>query len=140
MSLTLVVPDSAAEPPAIEFAYSWTHGDLEACWVHVAGRLDASAVCQLGRALGDPQMQAPMVVLDLRRLSSIDQSGVHAVINASLLTREAGRRLVILHGPPNVERMFKLGAGVDALEIGDLDRAMPPVRALRLVDAGEFAS
>jgi anti-anti-sigma factor len=132
MSLTLVVPD-----PDEPFVCSWTDGGPEASWVHLAGRLDAAAVWQLARALGDRQLQARLIVLDLRQLSFISRSGVHAVIRTSIRMRRAGRRLVLLRGPPRVDRMLTSAANSDRLEIGDLDPAVPPVQVLLQLDDGD---
>ena len=136
MSLTLVVSDPVAEP----FVCSWTDGGPEACWVHVSGRLDAAAVWQLVRVLDDPPLQAQMVVLDLRELSFVDRSGVHAVVSAGMRARRAGRRLVLLRGRPLVDRMFTLTGNADQLEIVDLDRGVPPVQVLLGLDDGDLAS
>jgi len=143
MSLTLVVSDPApgpAESPLPSFVCSWTDGGPEACWVHVAGRLDAAAVWQLVRVLDDPPLQAQMVVLDLRELSFVDRSGVHAVVSAGMRARRAGRRLVLLRGRPLVDRMFTLTGNADQLEIVDLDRGVPPVQVLLGLDDGDLAS
>jgi anti-anti-sigma factor len=145
MSLTLVVSDPAAgssepEPAPAPFICSWTDGGPEACWVHVAGRLDAAAVWQLGRALDDSRLRARLVVLDLRQISFIDRLGVHAVVSASMHARRAGRRLVVLRGPPLVDHMFTLTGNSDQLEMGDLDRDVLPIQALLHLDDGDLAS
>jgi anti-anti-sigma factor len=143
MSLTLVVSGPAvgpAESPPPSFVCSWTDGGPEACWVHVAGRLDAAAVWQLVRVLDDPPLQAQMVVLDLRELSFVDRSGVHAVVSAGMRARRAGRRLVLLRGQPLVDRMFTLTGNADQLEIADLDLGVPPVQVLLALDDADLAS
>jgi anti-anti-sigma factor len=143
MSLTLVVSDPAASPaesPPPSFACSWTDGGPEACWVHVAGRMDAAAVWQLVRVLEDPRLRAQMVVLDLRQLSFVDRSGVHAVVSAGMRARRDGRRLILLRGPPLVDRMFTLTGNSDQLEIVDLDPGVPPVQVLLALDDGDLAS
>jgi anti-anti-sigma factor len=122
------------------FVCSWTDGGPEACRVHVAGRLDGAAVWQLGRALGYPELRARLVVLDLRELSFIDRSGVHAVVSASKRGRRGGHRLVLLRGSPLVDRMFTLTGNSDQLEIGDLDPGVPSVQVLPQLDDGDLAS
>ena len=63
------------------------------------------------------------MVLDLRELAFMDCSGAHASISA----RQLGRRLVLVRGPPNVDRMFTLTGSSDAVEIADLDQFEPRV-------------
>jgi anti-anti-sigma factor len=79
-------------------------------------------------------------VLDLRELSFVDRSGVHAVVSAGMRARRAGRRLVLLRGRPLVDRMFTLTGNADQLEIVDLDRGVPPVQVLLGLDDGDLAS
>jgi anti-anti-sigma factor len=64
----------------------------------------------------------------------MDSAGVHTIVNASLRARKAGHRLVLVHGAPNVNRMFALTGSSDKVEIGDL-HLVEPVRApLRLAE------
>jgi anti-sigma B factor antagonist len=114
---------------------SWTDGGLDAAWVQVTGELDLATVPQLERTLREPQLQARLVVLDLRELEFMDSYGVHAIVDHALRARQAGRRLVLLRGPPNVDRVLTLAGCSDDLEIGDLDQLEPTVAALlQLVD------
>jgi anti-anti-sigma factor len=89
-------------PPA--FVRSRTNVGLDAAWVHLAGALDVATAPQLERTLRDSQSRARLVVLDLRELAFMDRSGAHASISA----RQLGRRLILLRGPPNVDRVFTL--------------------------------
>jgi anti-anti-sigma factor len=133
-------PDSIAAradvlPPA--FVCSHANAGLGAAWVHVAGELDIATTSQLDRTLREAESQTRLVVLDLRDVPFMDSSGVHAIVDASLRAREVGRRLVLLRGPPHVDRMFALTGSSDEVEICDVDPAEPPVQALRqLTDAG----
>jgi anti-sigma B factor antagonist len=127
------LPDSIAGsadtlPPAL--VCSWNDGGPDAAWVHVAGELDIAAVPQLERTLREPRLQARLVVLDLRELAFIDSCGVHAVVNASVRARQAGRRLVLLRGPPNIDRILTLTGCSDDLEIGDIGPVEPTIAAL----------
>ena len=118
---------------------SWTDGGRVA-WVHVAGELDVATVPELERTLHRPELRARLVVLDLRELAFIDSSGVHAIVDASVRAGKAGRRLVLLRGPPNVDRMFMLSGSSGELTIGDLDAAEPPVKVLLQLADDELAS
>jgi anti-anti-sigma factor len=130
---TLVLPDSLAGhadvvPPGL--VCSWTDGGLDAAWVQVAGELNLATVPQLVRTLREPQLQARLVVLDLRELAFMDCSAVQAIVDASSRARQAGRRLVLLRGPPSVDQMFTLTGCSGELEIGDLDLGEPPAQVL----------
>jgi anti-anti-sigma factor len=117
-----VSPDSIAgrahalAPP---FACFWTKGGLNACWVQVAGELDIETSPQLEQTLGEPR--AHLVVLDLRELVFMDSSGVHTIVNASARARQLGRRLVLLRGPPSVDRVFGLTGSTADVENGYVD-------------------
>lgn len=128
-----VLPDSiagGADAPPSALACSWTSGGLDAGWVHVAGDLDIATVPQLERTLCEPQLQTHLVVLDLSKLAFMDCSGVHAIINASIRARTAGHRLVLVHGSPDVNRVFTLTGSSDEVEIGDIALVASPVQAL----------
>jgi anti-sigma B factor antagonist len=101
------------------FVCSSTGGGLDAAWVHVAGALDIATSPQLERTLAESA--ARLVVLDLRELGFMDCSGVHAIVTASRHAREDGRRLILLRGAPNVDRVFALTGSSDGVEIGDLE-------------------
>jgi anti-sigma B factor antagonist len=138
MPRTLVLADSTvgrahALPPA--FHCSWADGGPDATWVRLAGELDIATTPQLERALREPRLQARLVVLDLRELAFIDNSGVHVVVSAGIRARQAGRRLVLLCGPSDVERVLRLTGQPDEVEIAT--PIEPPVGALpRLAGQG----
>jgi anti-anti-sigma factor len=139
----LVLPDSIAGragvlPPA--FVCSWRNGGLDAAWVHVAGELDIATTPQLQLALRESQLQARLVVLDLRGLAFMGSTGVHAIASASIRARQTARRLVVLRGPPNVDRVFRLSGNVDDLEIYDLDPGEPPAHVLLRLAGEELVS
>ena len=125
-------PDSIACRAATlrPFVCSSTGGGLDAAWVHVAGALDIATSPELDRALRESP--ARLVVLDLRDLAFMDCAGVHTILAASASARRDGRRLILLRGTPNVDRVFALTGTEDDVELGDLDLLEPPVEALRL--------
>lgn len=133
-----VSPDSIAgraHAVAPAFDCSWTDGGLNGAWVHLAGELDVDTTPELERTLRDPDSQARLVVLDMRDLAFMDSSGVHAIVNASARVRRLGRRLVILRGPPDVDRLFALTGNARYVDGGDLPPADPSVEAPRRGDA-----
>ncbi|HEX6619104.1 MAG TPA: STAS domain-containing protein [Solirubrobacteraceae bacterium] len=132
-----VLPDSiagrahAVAPP---FDCSWNDGGFNAAWVHLAGELDVDTTPELERTLGEPHSQARLVVLDMRDLAFMDSSGVHAIVDAGARVRRLGRRLVILRGPPHVDRLFALTGNARRVEDGELPPVDPAVEALRSGD------
>ena len=119
----LVVPDSIArqaDPSLPAFECSRTEGGLDAALVYVAGELDIATTPQFDRVLRESQCRTRLVVLDLRELAFVDSSGVRAIVDASIRAREVGRQLVVLPGPPNVDRMFALTGSADDVEIGEV--------------------
>ena len=105
-------------------------GGLDAAWVRVTGELDISTARRLAEMLGQAEGRCPRVVLDLRELTFIDSAGVHVILDANLRASAAGRRLVLVRGPSQVDRVFDLARVSDTLEIVDLDPIEPPVQAL----------
>ena len=128
MSQPLLPADPTAEPPG--FVCSWKTDGVDAAWVHVGGDLDLSTAPHLRQTLQEAQEQARLVVLDLRELSFMDSSGVHAMVDASRRARKAGRRLILLRGPPNIDRTFELTGTMGQVEITDLAAGEPAVQVL----------
>lgn len=128
-----VLPDSPARDasaPPTPFSCSWAKDGDDVAWVRLAGELDIATSPRLERTLSVAQRQARLVVVDLRQVSFADSSAVHALADADTRGRRQCRRLVILRGPPHVDRIFALSGLCDALEIVDLDAVAPPVMAL----------
>jgi len=133
MPQTLAVPHSTLDRPAGEsfpFELSLRDGGRDAAWVRVVGELDGATTPQLEQMMRRAGLHARRLVLDLRELSFIDCCGVHAIVNASRRARAAGQRLVLVRGPPQVDRMFVLTKTTATLEIVDLNAVEPPVQAL----------
>jgi anti-anti-sigma factor len=130
MSLELAAPASDAAranalPPP--FTCSYTNGGPDAAWVHVGGELDIATMPQLERTLD--ASHARLVVLDMRELAFIDSCGMHAIMNAGIRARQAGRRLLLMRVPANVDRMLTLTGSSDQVEIGDIGTLAPPDHA-----------
>jgi anti-sigma B factor antagonist len=124
-----------AAPP--DFSCSWTAGGLDAAWIHVNGSLDIATTPHLELTLHAPLLQTRLVVLDLRAVDFMDSSALHVIVDASTQARAIGSRLIIIRGPPAVDRMFTLTGTTDDVEIVDLDPSAPPVQVLlALAEAG----
>lgn len=138
MPRKLVLADSIvgradALPPT--FQCSWANGGPDAAWVHLAGELDIATTPQLKRALH--ALRARLVVLDLRELAFMDTCGVHAIVDASVRARDVGRRILLLAGPPAVDRVFTLTESSDDVVYGDIRPVEPSAQALmKLVEDG----
>jgi anti-anti-sigma factor len=113
-------------PPA--FHCSWASGGLDAAWVRLAGELDIATTPQLEGALR--ALRARLVVLDLRELAFMDSCGVHAIVDASIRARDVGRRILLLAGPPAVDRVFTLTESPDDVVYGDIHPVEPSAQAL----------
>jgi anti-anti-sigma factor len=137
MSDTLLLPDLVvAYGDAPEFACSWGMSGADSAWVHVSGEIDIATIAQLREALRQAQFRAHLVVLDLRDLAFIDCSGVAAIVGATERARRVGRAVVILRGPPGVDRVFTLTATASKVAIVDVDRW---TSVAALLEAGEIA-
>jgi anti-anti-sigma factor len=108
--------------------------------VHVAGELDMATAPELERTLRERLLLARQVVLDLRGVTFMDTRGVYVIVEATARARQAGRRLVILRGPPPIDRVFALTENADAVEIGDLDALEPPTRPFLQLVGEELAA
>lgn len=79
----------------------------EACVVRLNGELDLSEAARLSQALAAAEADSPTpLVLDLRRLTFIDSSGLRAILEADIRARRDARRLVLIPGPETVHRIF----------------------------------
>lgn len=128
MSQPQVVSSSGAaspHPAPAPFVCRWKAGGADAAWVHVAGELDIATVVQFRQMLRDAQLSARLVVLDLRGLTLVDGAGLHVIIDAARDARLAERRLIVVRGPANIDRVFTLTGACEQVEIFDLDPAEP---------------
>lgn len=56
----------------------------------------------------------PHLVLDLRKLTFIDSTGLEAVIRTEARCRRQGTQLTVIKAPPQIHRVFVL-TGIDTL-------------------------
>ena len=97
-------------------------------YVHVVGEIDLATTPQLERALEAALSQSLAVVLDLQDVTFLDSGGTRAIVTASIAARSRGRRLVLLRGPPNVDRLFTLTHLRDQVEFFEPGSAARPKR------------
>jgi anti-anti-sigma factor len=86
--------------------------------LRLAGDLDLGSVLDFETRLMHARRSSERVVVDLRRLDFLDSTGVGALISAHQDARVEGVELVILQGPPAVQRVFELSGIVDELPFG----------------------
>jgi anti-sigma B factor antagonist len=120
--------DLASAPPA--FVCELTRARFGAAWVHVAAELDIVTAPQLERTLRDAELRARLVVLDLRELTFMDSCGLHVITCAGIRAKRAGRRLVLVRGAVQVDRLFALSGASEEVEIVDLDDGEPAAQIL----------
>ena len=120
---------TAMKPGARSSDHRWREGGRDTAWVRAAGELDIATAQQLEQALRVAEIRARRVVLNLRELTFTDSSGVHVIVDASNRARQTGRRLVLVRGPSQTDRLFMLTHTSDAVEIIDLDWVEPSVQA-----------
>jgi anti-anti-sigma factor len=125
---------------APRFECTWSEGGLNAAWIHLTGELDVDTTPQLEQTLSDPDSQAGLMVVDMREVAFMDSCGVHAIVNASARARQRGRRLVVLRGPPDVDRVFSLTGNSGDVENGDVEPVEPSVQALLRLGAEDGPS
>jgi anti-anti-sigma factor len=80
--------------------------------ITVCGELDIATVPVLDRKLRAAEGAAPVVVLDLRSLESVDSSGADLILSTDRRMRRAGGRLVVVRGSVEVQWLLAL-MGVD---------------------------
>ena len=137
---TQLLADSPARQASVlptPFTCSWTNDGEDAAWIRLAGELDIATSARLERTLCQAQRQARLVVADLRQVAFADTSAIHVLVDATHRAQVQGRRLVILRGPPHVDRIFALTEMRKDVEIVDLPAAAPPVMALLQLAADE---
>jgi anti-sigma B factor antagonist len=132
----------AGYEPSVPLAFRCTlrDGGLDVAWVRVTGELDIATAPILEQTLRRAEQRARRIVLDLRELAFMDTSGVHVIVDGALRATAADRRLVLVRGPAQVDRVLDLTTASDDLEIVDLDPVEPPVQALIQLAHGERAA
>ena len=130
-TLAFPSPTTAARcaPALPRFTCTW-RPDVGVGCVEVTGELDLSASPQLEQTLRKAQLQACVVVLDLRRLAFLDAAGMNVIVGAGIRARDDGRRLIVVRGPAEVDAVFRASAAADDVQMCDLRPMDPPKQAL----------
>jgi anti-anti-sigma factor len=94
---------------------------LGATWLRASGALDLAAAPQLAAVLHAACQEQHLVILDLRELTGLDQSGVRAIVDATIVAQREGPRLLLVPAPPLVHRAFALTGSSDDIDVLKLD-------------------
>jgi anti-anti-sigma factor len=129
----LLAPTPATEPVAEEsppvtqrrpsgFGYlivsTQQHGSVTVVTLH--GMLDlASEKCFEKAARRACEFGGDQLVIDLTSLEFLDGIGLQALLRARRRSLEHGQELVLVKGPPNVQRMFELTDTLDLFSFRD---------------------
>jgi anti-anti-sigma factor len=104
--------------------------DRGAALVRLAGELNLATAPRLAQVLCEATRRARLIVVDLRGLTRVDTAGVGAILDASRSARRDRRRLVLVRGLSQVERLLALSGASDGVEIVDLAAGEPTINAL----------
>jgi anti-anti-sigma factor len=86
--------------------------------VNLAGELDISTAQRLDDDLRRIEAEQPeLIVLDLKRLTFMDSTGLRLVITADIRARQQQRRLVVVQGNEMVQRVMRLTRLDERLDI-----------------------
>jgi anti-anti-sigma regulatory factor len=108
----------ADDPP---FRCTWRPEGPDAASVRFSGGLTAATVPVVDESLRAALRNARLVLLDLHTARRIDDAAARVIIEASVRAREAGKRLLVIGGPPDAAVL----RGVDSLEWLDTDVPAP---------------
>jgi anti-anti-sigma factor len=95
--------------------------------VALTGDLDLSTAKRAEQAIEDAEKAGrSLLVIDLRRLSFMDSTGLRVIVSADKRAKRAGRRAVIVQGPAAVRRVFEITRLDERLEIVDTPEEIEP--------------
>ena len=97
-----------------------------AAWLHLGGELDLASAPRLRLRLGEAISSAQLVMVDLRQLAFTDCTGIHVLLDGEAQARRAGRRLVFVRGPAQIDRLFQLLGLSERLRIIELKPGVAP--------------
>jgi anti-sigma B factor antagonist len=102
----------------------------QAAVVSISGEFDISAAMDVEQQIRPIEDQVPVLVVDLRAVSFLDSSALRLVVELDTNARTRGRRLVLVRGPEEVQRVFRITRLDHQLEFVDhpTDLARPTRR------------
>jgi anti-sigma B factor antagonist len=124
------------DPHANGFICQLTDDGFATAFVYVEAELDIASAPHLERVLRDTERRARFVLLDLGQLTFMDSFGLRVIVAASRRAQQAGRRLVVLPGPSQVQRLFVLSGAAEEIEITERADIEPALAVLLRVVRG----
>jgi anti-sigma B factor antagonist len=118
------------QPRPDEFVCKLRHDGSGVACVYVAAELDIASASHLEHVLHQAELKARLVVLDLRDLTFMDSFGLRLIATTTERAQRTGRRLTLVRGPRQVERLLALTGADERLEIAELGDFEPAIRAL----------
>jgi anti-sigma B factor antagonist len=108
-------------PEALPFEFRITaSGQGATSVIELEGEWDLAQRAATTNAIAQALDRGPAcLLLDLSRLSFIDSSGIHVLINARNRCAEQGAHLVIIPGPRAVQRVFEICGLAETLPFTD---------------------
>ena len=95
-----------------------TQSSSRAITLTLSGELDLLSAPALERALERlPESDAELIIVDLRGLAFMDSTGLHLLVQVQQKAHASGRRLVLIKGSEQVQRLFELTGVTDNLTI-----------------------
>jgi anti-sigma B factor antagonist len=92
----------------------------QATVVAVTGELDLASSPELEQRLEQfYAANSELLVIDLRGLEFMDSTGLSVIVSAQQKLIDAGRRLIIVRGPQQVQRLLDLTGVAERLELVD---------------------
>ena len=92
--------------------------DADSVVVEVGGELDLAAESTYTRAL-EGNLYAPLVVLDLSRITFMDSTGLRLILETDARVRADGNRCVVVRGQGSVHRLIEQGLLASRLDVVD---------------------
>ena len=108
----------------------WSRGALDAGGLRVAGPLNMATAARLKRNGARASVQTHLVMVELRELSFVDCSGVHAIVDVGDRAREAGRPAALVAGSLSVDRVLALTWDSQAVELAGRELVESSVPAM----------
>jgi anti-sigma B factor antagonist len=87
--------------------------------IAVSGELDLASSPALQEELDRIASDSTLLVIDLRELEFMDSTGLSVLVRAHQRAEEQGRRLAMVKGPQQVQRLLSLTGVSDRLTVVD---------------------
>jgi anti-sigma B factor antagonist len=96
------------------------HSENQATVIAVSGELDLASSPALQEELDRvAASDSELLIIDLRELDFMDSTGLSVLVRAHQRAEEQGRRLAMVKGPQQVQRLLNLTGVADRLTLVD---------------------